>query len=112
MASTFSPDPPRLLAGPGTADEQTARAQLLADHANGGWDDAPIAATGAVAGIPGTWTPPGSAPPANVAALQSSSITATPATAWTIGQYMQTATAGVGGQAYWNGTAWTAGTAP
>ena len=66
-------------------------------------------ATGATAGTPGTFTPPGSQPPANVAGM--TGITASPATAWTTGQYVQTATAGAGGQAYWNGTAWVAGVA-
>lgn len=69
-----------------------------------------VPATGATAGAPGSWTPAGSVPPANVAGM--GSITASPATAWTVGQYMQTATAGTSGQCYWNGTAWTAGKAP
>jgi len=75
---------------------------------------APVNATGAteVVGAAGTWTPSGSTPPATVGALQGSGITASPATAWSTGSYMQTATAGTGGQAYWNGTAWTAGVAP
>lgn len=69
------------------------------------------AATGATAGTPGTWTPGGSTPPATVSALQSSSVVASPNTAWTTGQFVQTGTAGAGGQAYWNGTSWAAGTA-
>jgi hypothetical protein len=68
-------------------------------------------ATGATAGIPGTWTPSGSNPPGDVAALIASSIVATPGTAWTTGQYVQTVTIGVPGQAHWNGTAWVAGVA-
>jgi hypothetical protein len=68
-------------------------------------------ATGATAGIPGTWTPGGSTAPASVTALQSSGIVASPATAWTTGQYVQTATVGAPGQAHWNGTAWVAGPA-
>lgn len=71
-----------------------------------------FAATTAYAGIPGSFGPVGCALPATVAALNSSSIVAVPATAWTTGQYVQTATAGAPGQAYWNGTLWTAGTAP
>jgi hypothetical protein len=66
-------------------------------------------ATGATAGTPGTWTPAGSAPPADVASLTAGTpnpVTASPATAWTTGQYVQTATAGPTGQAHWNGTAW------
>lgn len=67
------------------------------------------AATGATAGTPGTWTPPGATPPASVAAI--GAVVASPATAWTSGQYVQTGTAGVPGQAHWSGTAWTAGPA-
>jgi hypothetical protein len=67
------------------------------------------AATGATAGTPGTWTPPGSTPPASVATI--GSVVASPATAWTTGQYVQTATAGTPGQAHWSGTAWVAGAA-
>jgi hypothetical protein len=72
------------------------------------------AATGATAGTPGTWTPASSQPPASVAALIAgtpNTVTASPATAWTTGQYVQTATAGVPGQAHWSGTAWVAGAA-
>lgn len=67
-------------------------------------------ATGATAGTPGTWTPAGSTPPANVSSM--SGITASPTTAWTTGQYVQTGTAGIPGQTHWSGTAWVAGTAP
>lgn len=75
----------------------------------------PEPATGATAGIPGAWTPSGSAPPATVADLIAgvpNAVVASPVTAWTIGQYVQTATAGTGGRAYWNGTAWVGGAAP
>jgi len=78
-----------------------------------GWSTA-TAATGATAGTPGTWTPSGSLAPTNVANLIAGTpgpVTASPTTAWTTGQYVQTGTAGAGGQAYWNGTAWTAGQA-
>lgn len=73
-----------------------------------------IPATGATAGIPGTWTPAGSDAPASVAALQGAApaIVATPATLWTTGQYVQTKTAGVAGRASWSGTAWVTGAAP
>jgi hypothetical protein len=70
---------------------------------------AATAATGATAGTPGTWTPAGSTPPADTAALIASSITASPTTAWTTGQYVQTGTAGVPGQAHWDGAAWVTG---
>jgi hypothetical protein len=70
-----------------------------------------IPATGATAGTPGSFTPAGAAAPASVAALTASTIVASPTTAWTTGQYVQTATAGDPGKAHWNGTAWAAGAA-
>lgn len=69
-----------------------------------------VAATGATAGTPGTWTPNQSTPPASVAAI--GAVVASPATVWSTGQYVQTGTAGTAGQAYWSGSAWTAGKAP
>jgi hypothetical protein len=78
--------------------------------ANGSWTRTTwggIAATAATAGTPGTWTPPEATPPANLAALQSG-ITASPLTAWTVGQHM---VLGDTTHAYWNGTAWVAGNA-
>ena len=69
----------------------------------------PVAATGATAGTPGTFTPAGAVPPATVAAM--TGVTASPTTAWTAGQYVQTQTPGTAGQAHWTGTAWTSGTA-
>jgi hypothetical protein len=72
-------------------------------------------ATGAFAGTPGTWDPPGATPPASVAALQSASpaIAPLPTTAtWGAGQYIQTGTAGGVGEAHWDGTAWVAGRKP
>jgi|SRR5262245_11013699 len=73
-----------------------------------------VAAAGATAGTPGTWTPAGSTPPASVAALQGATpaIVASPTTAWATGEFMQTGTAGTAGQAYWDGSAWVAGVAP
>jgi hypothetical protein len=67
------------------------------------------AATGATAGSPGTWTPSGSTAPANAAAA--TSVTASPASAWTTGQYVQGSDAGVAGEMYWSGSAWTSGRA-
>jgi hypothetical protein len=74
-----------------------------------------VPATGATAVIPGTWTPPGSQPPASVAALQGgipNVVTASPATPWTSGQYVQTRTGGAAGRASWTGTGWVGGAAP
>lgn len=68
------------------------------------------AATGATAGIPGTWTPALSKPPASVATI--GAVTASPQTLWNVGQYVQTGTAGTPGEAHWDGSAWTAGKAP
>lgn len=64
------------------------------------------AATGATAGTPGAFTPPGSVPPANLAAM--TGVTASPTSAWTTGQYV---TLGDSSQAHWSGTAWAAGPA-
>ena len=66
-----------------------------------------IAATGATAGSPGSFTPSGAVAPANLAAL--SGVTANPTTAWTTGQYVLL---GDSTKAYWDGTAWQAGQAP
>lgn len=66
-------------------------------------------ATSAVAGAPGSFEPAGSTIPSDLAALQASSITASPATAWTTGQYVDL---GDASDAHWNGTAWVAGIAP
>jgi len=72
---------------------------------------APVIATGATAGIPGTWTPTGSNPPADAAGATATSVVASPNTAWTTGQYVQGSTAGTGGRMHWSGTAWVAGAA-
>ena len=66
-----------------------------------------VLATGATAGTPGTWTPPDSVPAFNVGAM--GSITASPTSAWTVGQHVIT---GDSNHAYWNGTGWQAGNAP
>lgn len=63
-------------------------------------------ATGATAGTPGQFTPVGAVPPFNLAAM--SSITASPATAWTTGQYVEL---GDSSDAHWSGTAWVVGVA-
>jgi len=67
-------------------------------------------ATGATAGTPGTWTPGGSTPPANNAGAMAG-VVASPNTAWTTGQYVQTGTVGVPGQTHWDGSGWVAGPA-
>jgi hypothetical protein len=71
------------------------------------FDDTPPPPPTATAGTPGTFAPP-SAMPANLAALQASSIVASPATAWTTGQHVLL---GDASHASWNGTAWVAGDA-
>jgi hypothetical protein len=65
-----------------------------------------IAATGATAGSPGSFTPPGATPPANLAAM--AGITASPTTAWTTGQRV---VLGDSTTAHWTGTTWAAGSA-
>lgn len=66
----------------------------------------PSVATGATAGIPGSWTPAGSTAPADLAAC--ASVTASPATAWTTGQYVVT---GDNAHVHWGGSAWATGDA-
>jgi hypothetical protein len=80
-----------------------------------GVNPAVVNATGATAGIPGSWTPAGSTPPVSPTALMQGvpvAVTASPATAWTTGQYVQTQTAGAAGRACWTGSAWVGGAAP
>ncbi len=76
------------------------------------WAPPPPRATGATAGIPGTFTPPGSQVPPDLAAMSSWGIVASPATPWTTGQFVQTGTAGAAGRASWSGTNWVGGAAP
>lgn len=65
-----------------------------------------VAATGATAGSPGQFTPAGCVRPPNLGGL--ASVTASPASAWTAGQYVITADQ-LG--AHWTGAAWAAGVA-
>lgn len=67
-------------------------------------DRGAVTATGAVAGAPGYYTPTGATIPANLAAL--TGVTASPATAWTTGQYVITADLLANN---WSGSAWVAG---
>jgi len=69
------------------------------------------AATGATAGAPGAWTPGGSTPPANAAAANIAGVVASPASAWSTGQYVVGTTEGAMGEMYWTGTAWAQGRA-
>jgi hypothetical protein len=69
--------------------------------------DTGVVATGATAGTPGTFTPAGATPPANLAAM--TGIIASPATAWTVGQYVITADAN---HCHWDSSAWVTGDAP
>lgn len=65
-----------------------------------------VAATGATAGVPGTYTPANSYGPENLAGA--TGLTASPNTAWTTGQYI---TLEDGSKAHWTGSAWAAGPA-
>lgn len=69
-------------------------------------------ATGATAGIPGTWTPAGRVGAFNAADAEAKNITASPSTAWTTGQYVQGTLSGDDGKMYWDGDEWLAGDAP
>ena len=64
-------------------------------------------ATGATAGIPGTWTPVGATPRANLAGM--TGCTASPTTPWTTGQHVQCSDAS---RVTWSGTSWVGGIAP
>lgn len=112
MALTHSPDPVNLLAGAGTAAEQSARPQLVADLENGGWVDADtIPSKGA--------TEPGDTFPADPAITASDATNAAklaglgyvvkpPGTTWTVGQQFEVGTFAF----HWAGTAWAAGAKP
>lgn len=71
-------------------------------------EDPVTGATGATAGTPGTWTPADSSPAANITELRAE-VTASPATAWTTGQYVSLDN---GKDAYWDGSDWRYGIAP
>lgn len=79
---------------------------ILIDMSQLGWSNNGPAATGATAGIPGTYTPAGCDSPDKLAEL--TGVTASPATAWTTGQYVLL---GDGSKAHWSGTAWVTGVA-
>lgn len=66
-----------------------------------------VPATGATAGSPGTLEPANSYPPEDLTDAETG-FTATPATAWTTGQYVVLED---GTEAHWDGTAWVAGRA-
>jgi hypothetical protein len=86
------------------------RAIADADDARTGYvfdSTTPAAATGATQGQPGTFTPVGSQPPLALANM--TGITASPATAWLSGRWVDLRD---NSKAYWNGTAWVAGVAP
>ena len=75
-------------------------------------DDNTAKATGATAGSPGTWTPPGTDPPPSAAEANQWGVTATPATPWTTTQYVQGETPGAPGEMTWTGSQWVGGRAP
>lgn len=87
-----------------TADfEFDVSGDITRDYTSG---NGAVAATGATAGTPGTWTPSGSNPPATAASA--GAVTASPSSAWTTGQYVQ----GGSEQMHWDGSAWVTGAAP
>ena len=65
-----------------------------------------VAAAGAVAGAPGYFTPSGAATPADITGL--AAVVASPAAAWTVGQYVITKDMLA---SHWTGSAWAAGKA-
>lgn len=70
-------------------------------------DPIEVVATTATAGVPGYFGPTGATPPADLAALQASAITASPSTAWNAAEYV---ILGDASRATWSGTAWAAWT--
>jgi hypothetical protein len=86
--------------------------QLIFDPASFPPAGGSVVATGATAGVPGSFTPSGATPPADLAAM--TAITATPATAWTTGQYVVRADTGATdqGRTHWDSTDWVTGVAP
>lgn len=66
-----------------------------------------VTATGATAGTPGTFTPPGADAPEDLGGM--TGITASPTTAWTTGQHVLLSDNT--SKAYWDGTAWATGQA-
>lgn len=66
-----------------------------------------VVATGVTAGSPGSFTPAGATPPANLTAINLRGALGQ-TVAWTTGQYV---ILGDGSNAYWNGTAWAEGMA-
>ena len=66
-------------------------------------------ATGATAGIPGSFTPAGANLPADLADLIAIAPVASPLTLWTVGQSV---VLGDASDAHWNGTAYVTGVAP
>ncbi|WP_405057049.1 hypothetical protein OG474_30475 [Kribbella sp. NBC_01505] len=65
-----------------------------------------VVATGATAGVPGTFTPTGAYAPANLAGM--TDVTASPTTAWTTGQYVTLSDAS---KAHWDSDSWEPGPA-
>ena len=78
----------------------------VVDKVEWDWGTGSVPASGATAGTPGSWTPAGATPPANLAAC--TGLTASPATAWSTGQYVVT---GDAQHAHWSGSAWATGDA-
>jgi hypothetical protein len=78
----------------------------VVDKVEWDWGTGSVPATGATAGTPGSWTPAGATPPANLAAC--TGLTASPATAWSTGQYVVT---GDAQHQHWDGAAWATGDA-
>lgn len=113
MALTFSPDPPHLLAGAGTAAEQSARPRLYADHVNGGWTDtAPPLKSEASPGDVFPAEPTITAQDVtNAGKLAGLGYVAAPQTTWTAGQFIVIDPVG-NFTFHWNGTVWYPGIPP
>jgi hypothetical protein len=109
---THSPDPTWIGPGAGTAAEQSARPQRVADHENGGWDDAPTEPEApdkgaAQDGDTFTEATVTAQDATNAAKLGPLGYVASPTTAWTTGQKITVSTFLFS----WNGAAWVPGAA-
>lgn len=98
---------PLLVALPDTNHLHMQLTTIAPPDASDGATELGVPATGATAGSPATLTPTNSYAPADLADAQTG-FTASPATAWTTGQYVRLRD---GSTAYWDGSAWVAGVA-
>jgi len=102
-------DPSPLLTPIGPSDHLHVQLTEVAPPEPGDCTASGTRATGATAGIPGSYTPVGSYARTNFGDLTvAPTLTASPSTAWTTGQHI---VLGDGSHAHWSSSAWVAGDA-